>query len=283
MSQWKYAFIPYFSNDAKQVLTVLRDNGYAGVEWVRFLHYVTPDELKNLAAQTKEYGMEISDVMAGMDLVEPDGAQRAERVEAVTGSIEAAHEAGVKIVNITTGPAEWREHFVKLGRDIQEGKAWDLVLDSMNKIVDAAEKNQVTVTVEAAFNQVVRDYYTLRELLGHYDSPYLAVNMDPSHLALAGNDVGWVIRKLAKRIKHVHTKDIFGKPGNEKEHFYFPMMGEGNLDWADFFAALREVGYDGYLSVEFEANNYLKNIWGGDWAKAAKTCKEQLDSLTSLS
>ena len=283
MSEWKYAFIPYFSNDPKEVLQVLRDNGYAGVEWVRFLHYVTPDELKDLAALTKEYGMEICSLMAGMDLVTLDEAQRAERIEAVTGSIEAAHGAGVKIVNMTTGPAEWGETFVKLGKDIQEGKAWEPVLDSMTKIVDAAEKNQVTVTVEAAFNQVVRDYYTLKELLEHFDSPYLAVNMDPSHLALVGNDVGWVIRKLGKRIKHVHAKDVFGKPGTEKEHFYFPMLGEGNIDWADFFAALREVGYNGYLSVEFEANNYLKNIWGGDWVQAAKACKEQLDSLTKLS
>jgi sugar phosphate isomerase/epimerase len=282
MSNWKYGFIPYFSNDPKEVLSVLRDAGYGGVEWIRYLHYVNADELKVLAAQTKEYGMEICSLMCSQDLVTLDESARTERVGLVVEAIEAAASASVKTVNLTTGPAEWGENFVKLGRDIKEGQAWDLVIDSFNKIVEAAEKNHVTVTVEAAFNNVVRDYYTLREFLEHFDSPNLAVNMDPSHLVLVGNDIGWVVRKLGKKIKHVHAKDVFGRPGTEKVDFYFPMLGEGQIEWADFFGALKEIGYDGYLSVEFEANNYLKNIWDGDWVKAAKACKEQLDALTKL-
>ncbi len=282
MGNWKVAFIPYFTNEPKEALSVLSSLGYDGVEWVRYLHFMTADDLKSLKAQTTAAGMEICDVMGGIDVVTPKDEARAERVRFVVDCIDAARDAGVGIVNLTTGPAEWGTESLKLGKDIAEGKAWELVIDSFTKIVEAAEKNGVTITVEAAFNMVVRDYYTMHEFLGHFDSKNLAVNMDPSHLALVGNDVPWVVRRLGNKIKHVHAKDVFGKPGSVNQEFMFPMLGEGVIDWKAFFKALKEIGYDGYLSIEFEAENYLKSVWGGDWKQAAKTSKEQLDALVKL-
>ena len=89
-------------------------------------------------------------------------------------------------------------------------------------------------------------------------------------MVLCGNDVGIRGEATGKRIQHVHVKDAVGKPGTQNENFMFPMLGEGVTDWKDFFDALNEVGYNGYLSVEFEAENYLRNVWQGDWAKALK-------------
>ncbi|MDA4129834.1 MAG: sugar phosphate isomerase/epimerase, partial [Thaumarchaeota archaeon] len=170
----------------------------------------------------------------------------------------------------------------RIGHDIKEAKAWDNVLQAFRSIVDAAEKNQIVVTVEAAFGMLVRDYYTLREFLGYFDSKYLSVNWDPSHPALYGNDVALAARRLGKRIKHIHVKDVIGKPGIIGEDFTFPRLGEGIIDWKDFFDALREIGYDGFLSIEYEPDNYIKNIWGGDWTIAAKEAKMELEKLLSL-
>ncbi len=253
------------------------------MEWVRYLHFMTPEDLKSVKEQTTKAGMEVPDIMGGGDVVTLKEEEREQRVMFALSSVEAAREAGVGIVNMTTGPSEWGGQQLRLGKDISEGKAWGIVVDAFGKIVEAAEKADVTVTVEAAFNMVVRDYYTMKEFLGHFDSKHLAVNMDPSHLALVGNDVPWVVRQLGSRIKHVHAKDVFGRPGSVNQEFYFPMLGEGTIDWKEFFRALREINYGGYLSIEFEAENYLKNVWGGDWKKAARASKEQLDTLVKLS
>ena len=279
---WKVSYIPYPANDPKDALRVLREAGYDGVEWVKFLHYMDAGDLKSVAALTKENGMEVSNLMIGHDFVTLDDSQREERVKMVADSIQDASSAGFKMVNMTTGPGEW-QGALKLGKDISEGKAWDVVSDSFRKVVDAAEKAGVTITLEAAFNMVVRDYFTLEDFLNQFDSKNLCVNMDPSHLALVGNDPSWVIRRLGDKIKHVHVKDVFGKPGTNNETFNFPLLGSGVIDWKAFFSALKSVGYAGYLTIEFEADAYTRNVWGGDWSKAAATSMEQLKALVSLS
>ena len=46
-----------------------------------------------------------------------------------------------------------------------------------------------------------------------------------------------------------------------------------------FFAALRDVGYQGFLSLEFENDIYLNNVCDGDWSVAAVKLRERLDGF----
>jgi sugar phosphate isomerase/epimerase len=281
MMQWKTAFIPYWTKDAGQALDVLSRCGYEGVEWAHHLHFTSNEDLLRVAKLTRERGMAVSDIMCSQDLVSGKKEEKDQRLGFILEKIPAAREASIDIVNLFTGPVEWSSA-VRMGKDMKEGDAWPYVIDAFRKIVEAAEKSDVTITVEAAFGMLVHDYYTLREFLGYFDSKNLAVNMDPSHLVLYGNDAALAVRRLGSRIKHVHVKDVIGKPGTLSEDFMFPMLGEGAVNWKDFFEALREVGYGGYLSVEFESENYLKNVMKGDWSKAARVSREQLQALVDL-
>jgi sugar phosphate isomerase/epimerase len=74
-------------------------------------------------------------------------------------------------------------------------------------------------------------------------------------------DTGWwltqgydpvaAVRALGKHLFHVHLKDISAAGKHET-----CALGDGLLDVAAVLAALREVGYDGYLSVEHEPDDY---------------------------
>jgi sugar phosphate isomerase/epimerase len=282
LTEWKTSFIPYFTNNPQEAIDVLSRNGYNGVEWIGYLHFNTQEELKNLADLTRKNGLEVANIMCSFDLVVPDDTKRAERVKYTVDKIVAARNASIDKVNLFSGPAEWDPSAQKIGKDFKEGAAWKNLVESFTTIIDAAEKNDITITFEAAFGMLVHDFYTLQEFLSYFNSKNLTVNMDPSHMVLCGNDVGYAVRRLGKRIKHVHLKDAVGKPGTQNDTFMFPMLGEGVTDWKDFFDALREVGYDGFLSVEFEAENYLKNVWQGDWTKAAQASMEQIDRITHL-
>ncbi len=173
----------------------------------------------------------------------------------------------------------WVSNSAKIGDDISEEKAWSTVTEAFSEIVEAAEKDDVTVTIEAVFGMLVHDYYTLREFLGYFKSKNLAVNLDPSHLALYGNDPSCAAKKLGKRIRHVHVKDSFGRPGVLSETFTFPFLGEGMVDWRQFFNSLKEIQYDGFLSLEFENDTYLRNACQGDWRKIPVQSMERLRSL----
>ena len=54
------------------------------------------------------------------------------------------------------------------------------------------------------------------------------------------------------RIVHVHMKDGKGRYPD----FSFPPLGEGTIDFAALVAGLRQGGYVGALSVEYEAQVY---------------------------
>jgi sugar phosphate isomerase/epimerase len=63
------------------------------------------------------------------------------------------------------------------------------------------------------------------------------------------------------------------------ETFIFPLLGEGQVPWAEFFAALDEIGYRGHLSVEFESWDYYRQVLGSDPVAAARLSLELLARL----
>ena len=210
-----------------EAIRVLSEEGFDGVEWMLGHHFNTPEELRRLAEKTRKGGLEISNIMCWQDLVTDDTKSRNWRINALEEYIATAGSLGIPVVNVFTGPITWAPNHQKIGRDITEGKAWSLVIDSFSKIVDAAEKSNVIVTVEAVFGMLVHDYYTMREFLGHFDSNHLGVNLDPSHLVLYGNDPAWAVSRLGHRIRHVHVKDAVGKSRHSWRGFRFSILGRG--------------------------------------------------------
>ena len=274
---WKISFIPYYmvapavwkSPSTAEAMAVLKKAGYDGVEWMLGQHFHDAAGLRKLVAETRKNGLEVSDAMCWQDFVTADRDIRRKRVAVLKDMIRAAGSSSVRLVNVFSGPMTWDPKALKLGKEISEGAAWASVVESFTDLVEFAEREDVTLTVEPVFGMVVHDYYTVKEFLSYFESDNIAVNLDPSHFVLYGNDPVWAVSRLGKRIRHVHVKDAFGKPGTFGETFMFPFLGEGAIDWRGFFKELRRVGYDGYLSLEFENDSYLMNVCGGDWKEAA--------------
>ena len=79
-------------------------------------------------------------------------------------------------------------------------------------------------------------------------SPRFGACVDTGHFIRSGIDPVAAIRRLGPRVHAVHLKDFVG-PG------FFAngcVLGSGALDLAGVFAALREVGFAGSLSLEYE-------------------------------
>jgi len=262
---------------AESIIKALSSLGYVGVEWT--LSHFNPrnkneKELLELVELCHAYKMEISGVAVQQDYVTLDDNIRRDRIDLTKEVIKAASRVGIKVLNVYTGPAAEDPKALRIPKDITEEKAWNLVLEAYNEIVEVAEKEKIYLAVEAVFNQLCHDYYTLKELLNSINSKYLAVNMDPSHYYLYGNDIIWVVKKLSTKIKHVHIKDAIGKPGIMGVDFIFPLIGEGGIDWKGFINALDAIEYDGFLSIEFESFNYYNNILRRDPVKAAEISLE---------
>jgi sugar phosphate isomerase/epimerase len=167
-----------------------------------------------------------------------------------------------------------------LGKDLSEGMAWNLLYSAMDQIIPEAEKLDLTLAIEAVFGHLVHDYYTLQELLHHYQSDHLCVNFDPSHGVLYGNDTPWVISQLGGKIVHVHIKDAVGKPGGlPGETFEFPLIGEGQVPWNDMIQALDGINYQGCLTVEFESFRYYQSILKNNPEAASRLSMENIQQI----
>jgi sugar phosphate isomerase/epimerase len=272
--------------EPERVVGTLQELGYEGVEWTLAHfnpHTKSPAELQRVVDVTREAGLGVSEVVVQQDFVTRDEAARRDRIDLVKDCIRAAADTGVPALNLFTGPAPWDPNAPKLGRDISEGQAWAYVQSAFAEIVPLAVEHEVYLAVEAVFGHTCREFYTTRFLLDAFPSPYLAINMDPSHYALYGNDVPWVVEQFADKIVHVHLKDVVGRPGGlPGETFQFPLLGEGIIDWAAFFAALDRIGYNGYCSVEFEAFRYAALVLKNDPVKMATLSMEQWRALRGV-
>jgi sugar phosphate isomerase/epimerase len=273
---------------ASDVADALAGLGYEAVSWpfARFDPQTVSDaERRSLLADTHAAGLAVSEWVVQLDFVHPDPGVRRERVGRASAAIRAIAEldrgdrSRDAPVNLFTGPAPWDPGAPRLGRDLTEGKAWDMVLGAFDALVPLARDCGVDLAVEGVFGHLVHDYYTTLELLRHYDTPTLGVNLDPSHGVLVGNDPPWVVRQLASRIRHFHLKDAVGRPGMAGETFVFPLLGEGVVPWAEFFGAVDDIGYRGYLTVEFESWDYYRQVLRSDPVEAARISLELLDRL----
>ena len=271
---------------AAKVVAELKGLGYGAVEWTS-AHFnprtKKPSELKELVEATRNGGLAVSEVVVQQDYVCLDAASREDRIAYSIEAIQACGEAGIDTVNLFSGPAPWDPHAPRIGADISQGAAWDMALEAFGRVVKALETAKVRGAVEGVFGHLCNDYYTTRVLIEHFGSDWLGVNFDPSHDVLKGNlDTGWLVRQWGKnRIKHVHLKDAVGIP--EMGKFLFPFLGEGNVDWKGMFRALREIGYEGYLSVEFESFAYHNKILKGDTREAARRSMAEVKALLELS
>lgn len=98
--------------------------------------------------------------------------------------------------------------------------------------------------------------------------PDLGLNYDPSHLVWMGVDYVRPVYEFRDHIYHVHAKDTeirsdvladVGILPPASGWWRYRLPGLGQVDWARFVSALREIGYDGPLCIEHE-----DKVWSGD-------------------
>jgi inosose dehydratase len=135
--------------------------------------------------------------------------------------------------------------------------------EALDSVTDIAESFGLSASYHPHLSTIVESPDELDKLM-----PLTRIGFcpDTAHLAAGGADPAAVIRKYPDRIRHVHLKDF------QKEPFNFLPLGEGELDFPDIIAAIRESGYDSWLMVELDGYN-------GDPREAAAISKKYLEKL----
>jgi sugar phosphate isomerase/epimerase len=266
----------------EEVIELLLHAGYGAVDWTmeQFDPILeSPRRLEEIVRRSHQEGLQTPQLMVHQDHVTADEGLWEERVRRAELAVDAAAQAGIPTIGVLTGPNLWEATAVRVGEDMTEQAAWDLALRALERVLARAERAGVLVALEPCWGTLARDRYRAEYALGHLACAALAVNFDPSHFVLSGDDIPAAARAWGEQIAHVHLKDAFGVEGREGEDFTFLLPGEGSVPWDELLDALDDAGYGGSMCVENEARRLLEGPLGGDLGRSAALARELVEGL----
>lgn len=146
---------------------------------------------------------------------------------------------------------------------VMNDSEWKKFADGMNRLGEIANSKGIRLVYHHHMGTVVQTAEEIDRMMDMTDHDKFALLYDTGHLAYCGQDYLAVLNKYAKRIAHVHLKDIrpevVEKVKKEKLSFLqgvregaFTVPGDGCIDFAPVFDVLDKSGYEGWMIVEAE-------------------------------
>ncbi len=214
---------------------MLKDAGFDGVEIPIFDREV--DKYAALGERLEAMGLERLAVAARGPDDNPLAADPAAAVAATRANLESAAALGAPLI---CGPLG-----APLGVFTGSGPApeeLDRAVAYLEQVAPYAEEHGVTIALE--YLNRFEMYLTtsaadLARLVRRVDHPRIRMMYDTFHAHIEEKDPADAIRSCADVLVHVHLSE------NDRS-----TPGAGQVAWDETFAALREVGYDGWLVIE---------------------------------
>lgn len=218
---------------------------------------LTPEKKAEYKLLLKENNLVVSALCGDMGgygfEIEKDNALRVQKTKRI---IDLAVEFGAKVVTTHIGV-------------IPEDKAeprYRVMLAALTECGLYAKEKGVTMAIETGPEKAATLLAFLKDTHGG-----VGVNLDPANFVMVtGQDPVEAVCVLKDYIVHTHAKDgimhkqndptevyhAFAEGGVEElnacEGFSEVPLGAGQVDWKNYIAALKGIGYDGFLTVERE-------------------------------
>lgn len=142
---------------------------------------------------------------------------------------------------------------------------YEMLASGLDAVTAIAERHGLAASYHPHLTTIVEHADQVDDILAR---SRIGLCPDTAHLAAGGADPAAMIRRHGPRISHVHLKDFRSDP------FGFHPLGAGDLDLDDILAALSEIGYDGWATVELDT-------YDGPPAEAAAASRRFLASRSS--
>ncbi|MGE5508059.1 MAG: sugar phosphate isomerase/epimerase family protein [Chitinophagales bacterium] len=232
----------------------IRFAGTLGLDGVEVLDCFWRDEAREVpevrAAAAAE-GLAIAAYAIGNDFVTADTGERAAQLAGVKHGVDVACELGTGILRVFSGNAKDDLPFATARNWIREGLA---------EAAAYAEQRGVTLALENHGLFAGRSAQVI-DLIEEIDSPALRATADTANFLLVGEEPHAAVAALKGKIAHVHLKD-FRKVGPDHqgpsfastgpERYTGTVVGEGEVRFDLILRSLREAGFTGFLSLEYE-------------------------------
>lgn len=233
--------------EMERAMAFAREAGYDAIEIAPFtvaqhVTDISPGARAEIRRSAERTGIEISGIhwvlvkTEGMHLTHPDKAIRDKTSDYFVELVNFCHDIGGRFI-INGSPKQ---------RDVLEGvtyeQAWDWARGSFEKAVARAEALGITICFEPLAPSETNFINTAAEAVefaGQFNSPAMNIILDVKAMSSESIPVPEVIRQTGSNFAYFHANDANLKG-----------PGFGDVDFVPIAGALRDVGYDGFVSVE---------------------------------
>ncbi|MDP9169553.1 MAG: sugar phosphate isomerase/epimerase [Acidobacteriota bacterium] len=220
------------------LLPLIKENGFDGVEVPLF----RPAEFaaSDIRRATEENGLECticSVLVKGFSLIDADSTVRDHTRTHLRDCIKSAADAGARLM---AGPLYSPVGYLPGRRRTSD--EWKWAVEGYQSLADTLVANNVTLAVEPLnrfetfFLNTAADAAQLCDEVNH---PGIGILFDTFHANIEEKDIAAGYRTVGRHLKHVHTCE------NDRG-----IPGSGHVEWPAVFQALRELKYDGWLTIE---------------------------------
>jgi sugar phosphate isomerase/epimerase len=178
--------------------------------------------------------------------------------------VELAEVFGTRLVRVFSF---WRRG--ELTPEVEDG-----IVKQLSRAAEVAGRKGVVLALENEHSCYLGTGEQTARVLQRVNSPHLRAVWDPGNAFCAGeNPFPAGYEAIKDYIAHVHVKDAIRLDGGQCA---FVAIGDGQIDYPGQLEALKEAGYEGWLSLETHYAPY-----GGDSEVASRLCLAALNVMLS--
>ena len=180
----------------------------------------------------------ISLMFTGLDLIQADAAGREKTVQYLKDSVTMVKELEGEVMSIV--PSE----VGKVSAQADEETEWNWAVEGLREVYRHAQGEGVRVALEP-LNRFETNFLNRHDqalLLTEAVGPECGVCLDAFHMNMEEADFRQALLNTGDRLLDYHVAD------NNRM-----ACGQGALNWRDIVGTLKEIGYDGAITVEFVA------------------------------
>jgi D-psicose/D-tagatose/L-ribulose 3-epimerase len=216
----------------------IRDWGFDGVEL-----FLSPEEPANIPAVTRtldHLNLErttCSVLPREVHLVSSDATVRAQGVEFLKKCVDRTAELGAHLM---CGPIYAGLGLMTGRRRTQE--EWNWALQGLRVVAGHAQQRGVTLCLEP-LNRFETYFLNTQadaaQLIDDIGAPNVRIHFDTFHANIEEQNPAASLRAIASKLGHVHISE------NDRG-----IPGTGHNDWRGVLLSLKEIGYNGWLTIE---------------------------------
>jgi sugar phosphate isomerase/epimerase len=133
---------------------------------------------------------------------------------------------------------------VRIPNDFSWPRVWEALVTSCRESADVAASYGKTVIMEPRVGEVICSVDSLLRLIEHVGRPNFQANFDTGHFSAQRENVALALTKLEGRFANIHISD------NDPVNTNHLPIGDGSIDWLEFFRVLKLMRYEGYLGLD---------------------------------